>query len=193
MLMSTDTTTTAIKRKRPEKTTRFEYKPWLMNNRLDINSVITYFSLSEFYNKNSLQHKIFTGELTAEQIKNRRGIIYRIEEPTNQPPSHPPRTFPMFIIHEELQVPNEPNEPIAVYYVSDGCISKSPSIYEILRTRVDKAKQKIEKALSFLSERAKFDPAKEWYWEEKMLKEEEEEGEEGEEVKPKPKKKHRRK
>ena len=157
---------TTKKRKRPTPPTAFASLGWLQTRPLNMNSAIEYFSMSEYYNSNSLQHKIFTGELTKEQIKPLKGIVYRVEEPTNQPPSQPPLTFPMFIIHEELQIPHHPNQAIAVYYISDGTIYKSPSIYHILQTRVHKAITKLEQAISFLSERTVFDQTRGWHWEE---------------------------
>ena len=160
--------TAATKRKRPTPPTAFASLGWLQTHQLNMNTAIEYFSLSEYYNSASLQHKIFTGELTTAQTKHLKGIVYRIEQPTNQPPVQPPHTFPMFIIHEEYQEPNAPNRPLAMYYISDGKIYKSPSIYQILRTRVDKARQKIEDALSFLSSRTAFNQAKGWHWEENI-------------------------
>ena len=180
-----------MKRQRPERPKKFESKGWLHTRPLNLSTAIEYFALSEWYDDTSLQHKIFTGEFTQDQIKSLKGIIYRVEMPTEQPPSQPPHTFPLFIIHEEFQerknssssssnsssnAPRMVTTPRAVYYISDGAIYKSPPLVNILKARVEKAKHHLIEAMKFLQNHAKFDLIRGgWTWEKELAGEEEDE------------------
>ena len=184
--------TSTMKRQRSERLYKFKSKGWLQTKPLNLSTAIEYFSMSEFYDKTSLQHKILTGELTQDQIKSLKGIIYRVEMPTEQPPSQPPHTFPLFIIHEEYQeqkttssssssssnAPRMVTTPRAVYYISDGTIYKSPSLVNILKARVEKAKHHLIEAMKFLQNHAKFDLIRGgWTWEKELAGEIVDEGE----------------
>jgi hypothetical protein len=177
-----------MKRQRPERPKKFESKGWLHTRPLNLSTAIEYFALSEWYDTTSLQHKIFTGEFTQDQIKSLTGIIYRVEMPTEQPPSEPPHSYPLFIIHEEYQerrnrgsssgsAATMATTPRAVYYISDGAIYKSPPLLNILKARVEKAKNHLIEAMKFLQNHAKFELIRGgWTWEKKIVGEKDEEG-----------------
>jgi len=158
------------KRKRPTQPSCFESQQFLQTRLLNLSTAIEYFALSPHYKTTSLQHKIFTGELTWEQIKPLEGIIYRVSQPPSQPPSNPPQTFPLFIIHEEYQKLHQTNKTLQIYYISDGKIYTAPSLQKVLRSRADKALNHLEKAISFFADRAVFNVTSNgWKWEEKEV------------------------
>ena len=158
------------KRLRPTAPACFTSTDWLRTRPLTLNTAIEYFSMSEHYNPLSLQHKIFTGELTKEQTSKLEGIVYRVVQPQPQPVSQPPATYPMFIIHEEYQKPNHHvNQTRAVYYISDGKIYTSPSIKKVLLARMKKATDSLNNAMLFFNERTTFNVVEaKWKWEEKI-------------------------
>lgn len=102
---------------------------WTSYFPLNENTVMDYFSLSQFYDPRCNNELIKMQRLDTSLMQTMAGIEYKLHLPCPAPN--------LFIITKSRRSVNPPSlEPLATYYIHEGNIYQSPSLHAILSSRI---------------------------------------------------------
>ncbi|ORD94783.1 MED6 [Enterospora canceri] len=134
----------------------FFFEPlFLQNNQLNNETVLDYFSISPFYDKESLNEIIrmqsqHTKINMHEHLKRMNGIYYEVDKTLT-------RDNNLFIIYKKENKPGREAQLITAYYVMFGYIYASPSIDYLSENRVVEILWKMNNCLDLYETNTRFD------------------------------------
>ena len=109
----------------------FKDTVWLSSFPLVPQTVLHYFALSPFYDKNCNNERLKMQRLSLDQLKSMQGIEYELlPNVGKQLPQN------LFLIRKQKRSSRMQVTPIAMYYVLDGTIYQAPNTYSILTSRL---------------------------------------------------------
>lgn len=131
-------------------------KAFLQNFSLNEESVMIYFGLSPFYDKNCNNEIIKMQRLDPTLLQTMHGIEYNLS-------SNPVQG--LFIITKSQRTLTPPKlEPLATYYVHDGNIYQAPSIHAILSSRMLQSLHKLRGAFETMQSSVDFSGQGKYVW-----------------------------
>lgn len=114
---------------------------WLSSYPLNEATALHYFSLSQFYDQQCNNELIKMQQLDQALMKTMAGIEYSVSSPCAG----------LFIVTKSRRSLNPTKvEPLASYYIHEGCIYQSPSLHAVLATRTLQTMHYLRKAFEIM-------------------------------------------
>ncbi|KAJ3125818.1 hypothetical protein HK098_008206 [Nowakowskiella sp. JEL0407] len=142
----------------------FKDTTFLQHNFLDQSNVITYFSLSQFYDRSCINEQIlmqarFQAERGLLDSRGMTGVEYVVAE---EYLSYQPR---LFVIFKHHRFSKDRTELLATYYIIEGTIYQSPNLATLLSNRILTSLYYIQKGFHDIVPSVRFHPARGYTWE----------------------------
>lgn len=132
-------------------------KRWLSLFPLNADTVLDYFSLSQFYDVRCNNELIKMQRLDKSLLKTMAGIEYALSDSPSPG---------LFIITKSRRSLNPPNiEPLATYYIHDGAVYQAPSIHSILSSRILQSVRHLKNAFETMQNAAVLSRTGKYVWE----------------------------
>ncbi|OQS07473.1 mediator of RNA polymerase II transcription subunit [Thraustotheca clavata] len=143
--------------------TCFKDTVWLSRFELTSQTVMYYFYLSPFYDKNCNNARLMMQgarfEEMASSLVNMQGVEYELlPNLSNQVPQT------LFIIRKQFRSSRNSTQTMAVYYCVDQTIYQAPNTFTMITSRLKKCSYRINKAFDALSSGVRFSPTEGYSW-----------------------------
>lgn len=103
---------------------------WLQSFPLTKDTVLHYFALSPFYDKNCNNERLKMQRLEMDRLKSMRGIEYEVLPNPNQ------GVTSLFLIRKQRRTGINMVKALGIYYVLDGTVYQAPNIHAMLTSRL---------------------------------------------------------
>ncbi|OQR98075.1 mediator of RNA polymerase II transcription subunit [Achlya hypogyna] len=137
----------------------FKDTVWLSTFELNHHTVLYYFALSPFYDKNCNNERLKMQRLPLDQLVNMRGIEYELLPNLSK---QLPQT--LYIIRKQFRTSKTNAQVMAVYYCLDQTIYQAPNTFTMITSRLKKCSYRINKAFQALSAGVRFSPTEGYAW-----------------------------
>lgn len=121
----------------------FVDEAWLHAFGLSAENALDYFALSMFYDYTSNNQAIRTQGSSVSQLLNMTGLEFALEVPPQEPP--------VYIVKKQNRVSTRIANVLEVFYIINGVIYQSPSLMDVMSTRLMKTTHYLDKALSVMA------------------------------------------
>eukprot|EP01102_Stenamoeba_stenopodia_P013920 TRINITY_DN4570_c0_g1_i2.p1 TRINITY_DN4570_c0_g1~~TRINITY_DN4570_c0_g1_i2.p1 ORF type:complete len:259 (+),score=59.18 TRINITY_DN4570_c0_g1_i2:198-974(+) len=113
--------------------------------------VLTYFSMSSFYDRTCNNEVIKMQQLPMEKMREMKGIEYQVVD------SNPPF---LYVIRKQHRESPDEVHPLATYYIINGVVYPSPSIQAVLTARITTSLYHFQQAIDSLRDHVQFNYSK---------------------------------
>ena len=123
----------------------WEDKIWLQHRPLNRDTVMEYFSYSQFYdrtcnNEHVRMQRNLPPEQLAQTMEHMVGVEYVLDHSDEVPPSEAGTAHSLYVIRKQLRSGPPPQQPSVqrLYYVLDGVVYEVPNLHALFSSRLQK-------------------------------------------------------